>query len=347
MKATDSTDESDFSFDTASNVETTTKDRLEEFYEEFVHKPSIVAWSDWRTRIGSLILLIYVLMATVGAVFWRHPTTNQAPRYVPPFTNWAYPLGTTSTGQDLTALIIHATPAMLIMVIAGGVWATGIALVLGVTAGYKGGTWDWAITSFSDVAMSIPGLPLIMVLAVVFSPKSPILLGVLITINYWAGLGRAIRSQVLTLRENSYVEASRTMGMSTTRILTKDIIPNLMPYILVNFVNAARYVIFASVGLYFLGVLPFTTQNWGIILNLAYTTGGALYLPSLAYWLLFPLVAIMGLSLSMILLSQGLDRVFNPRVRTRLAGESTSTAEGVEDASTSEIGSQRLGGGED
>ena len=334
MKRTESTDGGEFTFQTSSTIETTRTDRFRDFYEEFIYKPSLVAWSDWRTRIGGLLLLVYLLLGTVGAAFWRQPTSNQAPTYVPPFHNWAYPLGTTNSGVDLTAMIIHATPNMLIMVIAGGVWATGIALVLGTVAGYKGGRVDWLITSFSDVAMSIPGLPLIMILAVVLSPRSPVIMGILITINYWAGLGRAIRSQVLTLRENSYVEASRTMGVSTTRILMKDVIPNLMPYVLVNFVNAARYVIFASVGLYFLGVLPISMLNWGVILNNAYSNGGALYLPSLAYWLAFPLIAIMGLSLALILLAQGLDRVFNPRVRTRLAGESTSTVEPAEEDTT-------------
>lgn len=334
---TDSVDGNDFSFETSSSVETNRRERLEEFYEEFIYKPGLVAWSDWRTRIGSLLLFVYILMGTIGAWVWRYPKTNQAPRFVPPFTDMTYPLGTTATGQDLAALIIHATPDMLIMVTAGGVWATGIALVIGTVAGYKGGTVDRVLTSISDVAMSIPGLPLIMVLAVVFNPESPILIGILITINYWAGLGRSIRSQVLTIRENSYVEASRTMGVGTFRILVKDVIPNLMPYVLVNFVNAARYVIFASVGLYFLGILPFTTLNWGVTLNLAYTTGGALYLPSLAYWLIFPMIAIMGLSLALILLAQGLDRVFNPRVRTRLAGESTSTADADEEESVTGV----------
>jgi peptide/nickel transport system permease protein len=245
---------------------------------------------------------------------------------VAPFTTLAAPLGTTNLGEDLLGVIIHATDDVLMMIAAGGVWATGVALLLGVLAGYKGGGVDRFLSSFMDVAMSIPGLPLIIVLSVVFNPKSPILIGVLITINYWAGLGRAIRSQVLTLRDESYVEASRTMGISTSRIMFKDIIPNLMPYVLINFVNAARYVIFASVGLYFIGVLPSDVQNWGITLQKAYSQG-ALIAPSLLHWLVFPLLAILFLSLSLILLAQGLDKVFNPRVRTRMAGESESTVE--------------------
>jgi len=163
-----------------------------------------------------------------------------------------------------------------------------------------------------------------MVLAIVVSPESAVLIGVIITINYWAGLARSIRSQVLTIREHSYVEASRTMGTGTTRILLKDVIPNIMPFVLVNFANAARYVIFAAVGLYYLGILPTSVPNWGIQLNNAYQQSGALSGGGTFYQLLVPMLFILFIALSFILLAQGMDRVFNPRVRTRMAGESRS-----------------------
>jgi peptide/nickel transport system permease protein len=322
----------EFSFQTqASEVEVTWQERARDFYNEFLYKPALVAWDDRRTRIGGAIMLVYVLIATVGAYFYKHPTSNQVERNLRPFESMTAPLGSTQSGVDVLSMAIHATPSMLIMVVSGGIFATGLALLIGTVAGYKGGRVDNLLTGFSDVAMAIPGLPLIMVLAVVFKPSNPVLIGILITINYWAGLGRSIRSQVLTLREESYVEASRTMDVSTIRILYKDIIPNLMPYVLVNFANAARYVVFASVGLYYLGVLPTDVPNWGIQLENAYSQAGALVGTGSLYQLVVPMVAIMALALSLILLAQGLDRVFNPRVRTRLAGESESTDESEAD----------------
>lgn len=316
-----------FSFETSdSDVEVTRGERIGDFYEEFIYKPGLVAWDDRRTRIGVVIMSVYVLMGFVGAAGWyRTPETNQVERSIGPFQTTEALLGSTQSGEDVLAMVIHATPEMLIMVTAGGIFATGVAVLIGTLAGYKGGVVDRALTSFSDVAMSIPGLPLIMVLAVVFKPRNPVLIGILLTINYWAGLGRSIRSQVLTLREESYVEASRTMGVSTSRILFKDIIPNLMPYVLVNFANAARYVVFTSVGLYYLGILPSSVENWGLQLENAYSQAGALVGGGALYQLLVPMIAIMGIALGLILLAQGLDRVFNPRVRTRLAGESEST----------------------
>ena len=317
-----------------SSADVTRKERLKEVYDEQVRTPALVAWSDWRTRFGLLIIGVYVLMALVAVLgLWREPSTSQAPRYLTLFENMSYPLGTTASGTDLMALIVHSTPSILIMITAGAVWATAIAVIIGTVTGYKGGSVDRGLMSFSDLVMAIPGLPLVIILAVTLNPENPVLLGVIINISYWAGLGRSLRSQVLTIRENNYVEASRTMGVSTPRIIAKDIVPNLMPYVTVNFVFAARYVMFASVGLYFLGVLPYSTQNWGVTLNFAYS-GGALFSWSAAHWLLAPMLAIMGLSLGLILLGQGLDRVFNPRVRTRMAGESKSTVSDDDDEET-------------
>jgi peptide/nickel transport system permease protein len=318
----------------SSSVQMSRQDRLEEFYRQWVYEPVVVAWSDTRTRIGILLLSVYLLMGGVAvAGLYRSPSPNQAPRLLTPFENMAYPLGTTQSGVDLLALIIDSTPFILLMVVAGGVWATSLAVAVGTVSGYKGGMIDNVITSVSDFFMAVPGLPLIIVLAIALSPENPILLGVILTINYWAGLGRSIRSQVLAIREESYVEASRTMGTGTGRIIFKDVLPNIMPYVMVNFVLAARYTIFASVGLYFIGVLPYTGQNWGVTLNNAYNQGGLFTMQAL-HWLLVPIVAIVGLAFGLILVSQGMDRIFNPRVRTRLTGESESLEDDTDTTTT-------------
>ncbi|WP_185715489.1 ABC transporter permease [Halocatena pleomorpha] len=329
----DSTDDIDWRSE-ASAVEMSRRERLREFGRRWVYEPAVIAWADMRTRIGLLILSVYGLMALVEVFgLWRNPGTNQADPLLKPFETMQFPLGTTRSGVDLLALIIDSTPFMLLMVLAGGVWATGIAVLVGTISGYKGGTVDNAITSISDFFMAIPGLPLVIVLAVALKPENPIFLGVILTINYWAGLGRSIRSQVLSIRESSYIEAARTMGTSTPRIILKDVLPNIMPYVMVNFVLAARYTIFAAVGLYFLGVLPYTGQNWGVTLNYGYEKGGLLTMEAF-HWLLVPIVAIVGLTFGLILVSQGLDRVFNPQVRTRLTGESESIEEENETTTT-------------
>jgi peptide/nickel transport system permease protein len=164
--------------------------------------------------------------------------------------------------------------------------------------------------------MTIPGLPPIVVLSAIWTPESPYVVGILLSINTWAGFARSLRSQVLTIRQESYVEASRTIGLRNHRIITRDIVPNLMPLITVHFVQNARGIIFKAVGLYFIGVLPFTTVNWGVMMNLAYQDG-ALFDMRLAHWFVAPMITIVIISLGLILLGQGMDRIFNPRIRAK------------------------------
>jgi peptide/nickel transport system permease protein len=293
------------------------RERLAYRADLYVLSPARIVWNDWRTRVGVLILLGFLLMGTLGVMLVPPPEPNQGMLHTEPFQTMEHPLGTDGLGQDMLSLIVHATPPMLEMIFSGGVFATGVATIFGTLSGYRAGRLDSVLTTIMDMATAIPGLPLAIVVAVIFQPRDPWLVGIVLTINVWAGLGRSIRSQVLTLRESDYVEASRTLGLRTPTILLRDIVPNIMPYITINFVNAARIVVFSSVALYFLGVLPFNNTHWGVQMNRAYRNSGALYSWDLAYTLLVPMLTILILSLGLVLLSQGADRIFNPRVRAR------------------------------
>ncbi|WP_223302178.1 ABC transporter permease [Haladaptatus sp. R4] len=301
----------------SSETTVTRSERYSEFFDTHVIAPLRIAYGDFRTRLGLIIISLYVLMGTVGVVLIPAPKTYAHPSLIKPFQNIAYPLGTDNSGQGILAQIIHATPPMIEMIISGAIFATAVAVLVGTISGYKGGRTDRILMLITDIMMTIPGLPLVIVIGVILQPKDPWVVGLVLTINAWAGLARNIRSQVLTLREESYIEASRVIGMSSPRIIREDVLPNLMSYISINFVRSARNVIFGSVGLYFLGVLPFSNLNWGVMMNLAYTSGGALSSLDTAYWLIEPMLAIILLTFGLVLFSQGLDRVFNPRIRAR------------------------------
>jgi len=298
-----------------SDEEVTINDRLAERFSRY-WATFLIAWSDWRTRIGLTILMGYVLMGTVGVYLLESPNITDGPKWGQPFENMAYPLGTNQYGEGILKMIVHSTPDMFMMILGGAVFATGVGAVIGILSGYKGGMTDEVLMTLTDTAMMIPGLPLIIVVSAIFEPTNPFIVGILISINAWAGGARTLRSQVLTIREESYVEASRLMGVPLPSILSRDITPQLLPLILVGFVSAARGVIFNSVALYFLGVLPFTTSNWGVMMNLAYEAG-AVTTPSIFYTIFFPLLVIVLLSWGLIMLVQGLDRVVNVRVRAR------------------------------
>ena len=314
---------SDTTFTAEADYEQTTLAYIEEQFDKWVGAPFRILWSDYRGKIGLSIVVLYVLMGTVAPSFISAPEPT-GPILIQPFENMEYPLGTDGLGQDLLALMVHSTPAMLKMMLAGAIFGNFVGITLGMISGYYGGTTDKVIMTFTDTIGSIPALPLLLIIAAILEPRNPFLVGIILNINGWAGGARGIRSQVLPLVDEEYVEASRAMGEPTSNILLKEILPNLLPLIFIGFLGGATTIITLSVGLYFLGILPFTTQNWGVVLNYAYQQSGAIYSIESAHWLLVPLVTITGLTFGLTLLAQAFDQVFNPRVRARHLGRERS-----------------------
>ncbi|SDR04378.1 ABC transporter permease [Natronobacterium texcoconense] len=318
----------DFPFQTPTTGETTRQERWSRTLDRTVLAPMRIILSDWRGKVGVVILTAYLLMGIVGPYLIAPPETDTANMLVGPFQTWEYPLGTDSSGRSLLADVVHATPPMLKMVFAGGVFAVTVGSIVGMVAGYKGGRIDQALMVVTDTLMAIPGLPLVIVLAFLFEPRNPYVVGIILAIPAWSVLARSIRSQMLPLRNVEYVEANRLMGISTWKIILKDVAPNLMPYILVSFVSASRGIVFDSIALYFLGVLPTTDPNWGVTMDTAYSSGGALYSWGAAHWLLAPMFAVVFLSLGLILIAQAADKLFNPRIRARHQKTTASEGEG-------------------
>lgn len=279
--------------------------------------PFQTVWMDWRARFGLALVVFYLLLGTVGVWLVDQPIQNEGGILLAPMENSQFPLGTDNWGIDLWKQAVHSTPIMLQMAIAGGLFMTIIAVLVGTISGYKRGVTERVLMTLTDIQIAIPGLPLLIVIALAIQPRNPILVGIIISIDGWPNLARALHSQVLSLREESYVEASRTIGLGNRSIIGEDILPNIMPYVLIHFMQNTIAVIHISVALYFLGVLPFSHTNWGVMLNRAFynisltTIGGW-------HWLLIPIILISGLSFGVILLAQGMDRLFNPRVRARL-----------------------------
>jgi peptide/nickel transport system permease protein len=341
-------------FGTVADSSLTRSERVRRTLDLWLVAPLRVVWNDVRARVGATLLVGFVLMGIVGPHVVAEPSIGQAPLLVGPFQggivggSWyaltsvdlfgvsvpwlslQWPLGTDNTGRGILEQVVHATPQMFTMIATAGVFVTALGTSVGALAGYSGGRVDQLLSTVIDIVMTLPGLPLLLILVTLLEPDSPVVLGLVLSLQAWAGMARAIRSQVLTIRSTSYVEAAQAMGLSTPTIVAKEVVPNIMPFVMINMVNAMRGVIFASVGLYFLGLLPFSeVVNWGVMLQLAYSNGGMLTLDA-AHWLLVPMVAIVLLSMALILFAQGMDRVFNPRVRARhskTTADDTSSAD--------------------
>ncbi|WP_424005174.1 ABC transporter permease (plasmid) [Haloarcula salina] len=306
-------------FEAVSQYEETRADRLRKVYDAYVHAPIAIVWRDWRARFGFAVVVLYLLVGIAGPMVVAPTEPAEGPALAQPFQTMQYPLGTDDMGRDLLSQTVYSTSTILKMVLSGAVSVVGIGTFVGAIAGYKGGWVDTVLSSITDVFINIPGFPLVMVLGLLLPiGGNPYAVGLLLSVAAWGGLARAIRSQVLTLRQEEFVEAARAMDLPTRKIVFDEIVPHLLPYVVINLTNAGRRVIFEAVALYYLGILPFETSslNWGVTLNYAYNANAHLREAAL-HWFLVPMIAIVGISVGLILLGQSLDRVFNPRVRAR------------------------------
>ncbi|OVE84702.1 hypothetical protein B2G88_09970 [Natronolimnobius baerhuensis] len=295
--------------------------RKEVMYRKFdrsVYAPVKIVLSDWRGLVGTILTMSFIFMGVFGPRFTHSPTATFDSWVSPLDGNLAHPLGTSNTGIDILSLIVNGTTPVLIMVAVGAVVTVTLGVAVGTAAGFRGGALDRALMTICDIVVSIPGLPLIIVIAAIIEPRHPAMIGVVLSVAAWGGLGRAIRSEVLKVRSQEYVEASRAMGVGTVAIVIKDILPNIWPYILINLANHGRNIIFSSVALYYLGFLPRSTQNWGVLLDQA-ESSNALYSLGQVHYILAPMFVIILFSMGLILIAQALDRISNPRIRARHA----------------------------
>jgi peptide/nickel transport system permease protein len=327
-------------FRSQSEYDATAMDVYEVVFSRWIVAPLRVLWSDYRGRFGLLLVTFYVLVGTVGVVVVPQPEVFPVDRLLSPLEqpNLRYLLGSDGVGRGLLPLMVHATPDMLKMMLAGAIFGNSLGVVVGLVSGYTGGNTDKILMTMTDVVASIPGLPLLLILAAIIEPRNPYLIGVILTVQRWAGLARGIRAQVLPLRNIEYVEASQTMGQSTSTVLLKQVLPDLLPLVTLSFMGTARSVIFASVGLYFLGLLPYTSANWGVVLNSAYSNASILTSLENAHWILVPAVTIALLTFGLTLLAQAFDQVFNPRVRARHEARKRSGEEELDETDIDDSG---------
>jgi len=172
----------------------------------------------------------------------------------------------------------------------------------------------------TNVVMTVPSFPVLMVLSLVINAGNPVTFGLLLSLWAWAGLARGVRSQVMTLKDSEFVQASEILGLSRGFVMANDILPSLVPYIAVNFVLVMRSSVLAAVGLMMLGLAPFKGEHWGIMLNLAMTKTGAMFGSSAWIYLLTPIVGIVVFQMACFMFADGLEDAFDPRVRSEISG---------------------------
>jgi peptide/nickel transport system permease protein len=140
------------------------------------------------------------------------------------------------------------------------------------------------------------------------------MLALLLGFLSWPVLLRAVRSQVLSLKQRDYVEAARALDLGTRHIIFSEVLPNMMTYIAISFALGMTQAIYNQVALIYLGLVPLSGANWGVMINLAWVRGAIFYQDSLLY-ILSPIMAIALFQLAVVWMTRSLEEVFNPRLR--------------------------------
>jgi peptide/nickel transport system permease protein len=263
--------------------------------------------------LGFIVFILFVLVAFVGPLFVPQtlPTDLKAIYQAP---SMQHLLGTDSEGRDIGIQMINGGQSIILVGATAALLSTLISITFGALAAYLGGYVDTLIMLVADVVLTLPQIVLLAVLATFIKLNSPWLLAAIIALLSWPTLLRAVRAQVLSLKEREYVEAARVLDLGTPRILFLEILPNMANFILMNFTIGMTGAIYAQVGLYLLGLAPLAGNNWGIMLNLAWVRGAIFFKQSLMY-ILAPVLAISVLQLSIVTMTRSLEDVFNPRLR--------------------------------
>ncbi|MDI9546775.1 MAG: ABC transporter permease [Chloroflexota bacterium] len=263
---------------------------------------------------GFLMVIFIVLMSFVGPYFIPLDTVTKVDKIFqsPSAEHW---FGTDHQGRDIFSQIIHGGKDVIVVAVIAGVLSTLIAVTFGTLSGFAGGRTDAFIMAITDVMLTIPQLPLLLILASLMKFENVTSLGVLLGLLNWPSLLRAVRSQALSLKERDFIEAARSLDLGTTHIVFREIVPNMMTYIIISLALAMTGAIYAQVALVLFGLVPFSGSNWGVMLSLAWVRG-AIFFKDSVWYIMMPIAAIVLLQLSVVTTTRSLELVFNPRLRS-------------------------------
>lgn len=273
----------------------------------------LVIFRNKQATVGLCILAFFFLMATIGPEIIAEPTTTDYANRLqgPSMQHW---LGTDYAGRDTLAQFVHGSRNVLLVAFIAGVITIALGFVVGTISGVAGGIVDEILMGLTSVMLTVPSFPIMMVLSMIMKIDNPILFGFLLSMWSWAGLAKSIRAQILSLKHRDFIEASRVLGMGLFHIIFKEMLPNMISYILISFISIMKGAITASVGLMVLGLVPFSSSHWGMMISLATTTTGAMYGSTALIYFLTPVFGIMLFQMGCLFFANGLDDAFNPKL---------------------------------
>ncbi|MFQ5838107.1 MAG: ABC transporter permease [Thermoplasmata archaeon] len=244
-----------------------------------------------------------------------HQFTGSVVAPLPPGTYSSgnrYIFGTDNLGHDILTHLIYGSRVAFIIGILAAFFAVGVGTFIGLVSGYFGKLTDVILMRVTDIALVLPGLPIILIMTAILGPSMWNIILVIAIIG-WPGIARVIRAQTLSLRERPFVDAARIAGATDFRIMFRHLAPNVLPFAFLYMTLLVAGAILTEAALSFLGLGDPRVITWGIMLSTIQTSGSLWAW----WWLLPPGLSITLISLGFYLVGRAADEIVNPRLRKR------------------------------
>jgi peptide/nickel transport system permease protein len=262
--------------------------------------------------IGLVIVVVVVLMALVPAVFAPRDPNRQTLLQILKPPSPASLMGTDQLGRDILSRVVYGARVSVAIGLSATIFASLAGVTCGLLAGYFGGIIDDALMRLADVQLAFPFLLLAIAIIGVLG-ASLLNLIIVLGIANWVVYARVVRSEVLSVRSREFVTAARCTGASTTRILARHVLPNIVPSVIVIATFGVANAIIAEAGLSFLGMgVPPEIPSWGGML-----ADGRARIDTAWWQAFFPGVAILITVLGINLLGDHLRDVLDPYTQSR------------------------------
>jgi peptide/nickel transport system permease protein len=266
---------------------------------------------------GASIYLLFVLIAMFADVIAQNPPKDilfladgRLAAALKPSVD--FPLGTTTSGNDIFLQLVHGARSALIVGTSAAVVVVSVGTLIGLFAGYFGGWTDAVLMRVADVALGLPLLPSVIVLAAFLGPNTwNVVLAIAVLL--WPNSARIIRAQVMSLRERAYIEAAKAAGSSHLSILFRHIAPNILPLALLFGSIAVGWAILTEASVSFLGFADPDVTTWGFMLQDAYVSQALSR--GLFNWFIPPGICIVLLVSAGFFISRGYEQLLFPRLR--------------------------------
>ncbi len=267
-----------------------------------------------KTTVGiCLILLIFILtlgaplFSSIDPVF-RSKDYRSAP-------NETYFLGTTQLGRDVWAQTLYGGRTSLMVGLLAAFIAVSLGAIVGITAGYFGGIVDGILSTFINISLVVPNIPLLLILASLVGGITPAWIAVIIGFTSWAWGARVLRSQTMSIRNREFIYSAETLGETKLRRLFAEVMPNMLSMMSSAFVGTVIYAIMAQTTLEFLGFGDPLSVTWGQMLFNANKTAA---MQTGAWWeLLGPCMALICLGSGLTLINFSIDELSNPKLKAQ------------------------------